>query len=201
MRTKRLMKRRLSSGRWIAFSAVLGVVAVAPARASLVIALDMPTMVERADHVAVVDVASVTAAWDENHERILTTVELSVVESWKGPTTPAARIKVVQPGGAVGDITMVVSGMSRFTPGERALVFLRGSAANASVVGMAQGKRLIRRDLASGRWMVHVPDPAGASFVRAAPSPSTPPVFDTRVRAVDELRAEIRDLVVKAKAR
>lgn len=200
MLTKRLTKRRLSNS-LIALSAVLGLLAAVPARASLVLALDMPTMVQRADHVAVVDVASVRAAWDENHERILTTIELNVVEAWKGSMTPAARIKVVQPGGTVGDITMVVFGMSRFSAGERALVFLRGSATDASVVGMAQGKRSLRRDLASGRWMVHTSDPAGASFVRTAPSRAPLPVFDTRVRPIDELRTEIRDMVGKANGR
>jgi hypothetical protein len=194
------MKRRFSNS-LIALWAVLGLLAAVPAGASLVVALDMPTMVQRADHVAVVDVASVRAAWDEHHERILTTIELNVVEAWKGPTTPAARIKVVQPGGTVGDITMVVFGMSHFSAGERALVFLRGSASDASVVGMAQGKRPLHRDLASGRWMVHTPDPAGASFVRTAPSSTPLPVFDPRVRPIDELRAEIRDMVGKANGR
>jgi hypothetical protein len=172
-----------------------------PASASLVLALDTPTMVQRADHVAVVDVVSTKSAWDENHERILTTIELSVVETWKGSMTPAARVKVVQPGGTVGDLTMVVFGMTRFSPGERALVFLHGTADDASVVGMAQGKRLVRRDLASGRWMVHAPDQAGASFVRTAPSTASLPVFEMRARPLEDVRSEVRDLVLKAKAR
>ena len=167
------------------------------ARASLVVALDLPTMVERADHVAVVDVGTVNAAWDDKHERILTTIDLSVVESWKGSMAPASHVKVVQPGGAVGDIQMTVFGMSQFSPGERALVFLRGTPASAAVVGMAQGKRLVRLDAATGRWMVHAPDRAGASFV-AAPGTSRAPVFETRLRGLDELRTEVRGLVVKS---
>jgi hypothetical protein len=175
---------------------------VGRAHASLVVALDLPTMVDRSDHVAVVDVASVSAAWDDKHERILTTIDLAVVETWKGPMAPAAHVKVVQPGGAVGDIQMTVFGMSQFTPGERALVFLRGAPTAASVVGMAQGKRLVRRDLATGRWMVHAPDRAGASFVRApAPTTATPPVFETRLRGLDDLRAEVRGLVGRAAPR
>jgi hypothetical protein len=184
------------------------------ARASLVIALDLPTMVERADHVAVVDVGSVSAAWDDKHERILTTIDLSVVEAWKGPMTPASHIRIVQPGGTVGDIQMTVFGMSQFSPGERALVFLRGTPQAASVVGMAQGKRLVRQDAATGRWLVHAPDRAGASFVRlpatkpaatppaTTPAPAAPlPVFETRLRGLDDLRAEVRGLVGKASAR
>ena len=73
------------------------------ARASLLLALDTPAMVQAADTIAVVDVTSATAAWDDRHERILSTVELQVVEAWKGAAAPAARISVVQPGGTVGD--------------------------------------------------------------------------------------------------
>lgn len=184
-----------------------GLAPIREARASLVVALDLPSMVERADHVAVVDVNSVSSAWDDKHERIFTTIDLSVVETWKGPMATASHLKVVQPGGVVGDIQMTVFGMSQFTPGERALVFLRGTPTAASVVGMAQGKRLVRRDASTGRWMVHAPDRAGASFVRVptngssapgaspAAKSSTPPVFETRLRGLDELRTEVRGLM------
>jgi hypothetical protein len=172
-----------------------------PARASLVLALDLPVMVERAEHVAVVDVQSVEAAWDENHERILTTVDLSVVEAWKGTMAPAMHIKVVQPGGTVGDVTMKVFGLTQFTPGERALVFLRGTQTGASVVGMAQGKRLLRRDVTTKRWMVQAPDRAGAMFVPPARATSAAPVFDRRTRPLDDMRVEILDLVGKASRR
>lgn len=172
-----------------------------PARASLVVALDLPSMVQKADHVAVVDVAEVSSAWDDKHERILTTVELTVVESWKGPMAPAAHVKLVQPGGTVGDITMKVFGLSQFVPGERAVVFLRGTPTAASVVGMAQGKRVMRRDATTRRWMVTAPDRAGAAFVRTKPATPAAPVFDPRIRPLDDLRVEILDLVGKAPAR
>jgi len=181
-----------------------GAAVVAPpvephASASLVVALDLPTMVERADLVAVVDVVSVSAAWDDKHERILTTAELSVVESWKGPMAPASHVTIVQPGGQVGDIQMTVFGMSQFTRGERALVFLRGTPSDASVVGMAQGKRMVRRDAATGRWMVHAPNRQGATFVRAPGSSSArPTVLETPLRGLDELRTEVRGLVGKS---
>jgi hypothetical protein len=190
----------------------LGLIAPRAADATLVLALDTPAMLKQADHVAVVDVGSVTAAWDEGHERILTTIDLTVVESWKGPMAPAMHIKVVQPGGSVGDMSMVVFGMTRFSPGERALVFLRGAPTSANVVGMSQGKRLVRRDAATGRWMVHVPEAAGASFVRPRPTTTPPattpaapsvtaPIFETRLRPLDDLRVEIRDILGKANGR
>src|SRR5262252_1507172 len=152
----------------LAIAAGVTVVVAAPARASLIVALDAPAMVERADNIAVVDVASVRAAWDAGHERIVTTVDLIVVESWKGAAAPATRVVVAQPGGTVGDVTMTVFGMPRFSPGERALVFLRGAPDRARVVGLAQGKRTMRRDAAGAAWLVAPPDRAGAAFVRRA---------------------------------
>jgi hypothetical protein len=169
-----------------------------PARASLVLALDLPTMVNRADHVAVVDVASVKADWDAQHEQILTTIDLVVVESWKGTALAGTHLTVVQPGGTVGDLTQVVHGMTRFVPGERAVVFLAGRVDRANVVGMAQGKRIVRRDSATGRFLVHAPDKAGATFIRTTPASGTSPVFETRARPLDDLRADVRSLAAKS---
>ena len=93
------------------------------------LALDTTELTKRADHIAVADVLSVQSAWDQSQKKIFTTIELSVVESWKGGTQPASHITVVQPGGTVGDISMTVFGMSHFTPGERTLVFCAGRPA------------------------------------------------------------------------
>jgi hypothetical protein len=196
-------RSRAAFGAVVASFAVIAALALLapPARASLVVALDMPTMVQRADHIAVVDVGKISMAWDETHEHIFTTIELSVVETMKGPLKPAAHLALVQPGGTVGDISMKVYGMTPFSTGERALVFLRGAPDGASVVGMSQGKRAVRRDATTGQWMVHVPDQAGASFVRTTPASTPLPIFEMRARPLDELRLDIQRLVGKATGR
>ena len=128
---------------------------------SIVMALDLSELVTQADHIAVVDVTSKHADWDAKHERILSTIELQVVERWKGQPAAGAsgdRITVIQPGGTVGDLTMTVTGLSTFVPGERALVFLRGDATAANVLGMSQGKRLVRYEATTQKWLVHAPD-------------------------------------------
>src|SRR6185312_1837956 len=122
------------------------------ARASLILALDLPAMVGRADQIAVVDVAAVRADWNARHDRILTTVDLTVVDGWKGGLVKGTHLTVLQPGGTVGDVTTTVDGMPQFAPGERVLVFLHGPATRATVVGLTQGKRPLRHDAASGRW-------------------------------------------------
>jgi hypothetical protein len=174
------------------------VAASAPVFASLVLALDLPTMVSRADHVAVVDVVSVKSDWDAHHEQILSTIDMVVVDSWKGGAAPGSHLRVVQLGGTVGDLTQTVHGMTHFVPGERAVVFLAGRADRASVVGMAQGKRQVQREAGTGRLFVHAPDRAGATFIRTTPASATSPVFEIRARPLEDLRADVRSLAANA---
>lgn len=214
----------LGAGAWLtALPAGLGPFATGTAHASILLALDLPEMVRQAEHIAVVEVTAVGAAWDQRHERIYSTVELKVIESWKAGNpmagVPADRLTVVQPGGTVGDISMTVTGLGAFVPGERTLVFLRGPANRAQVVGMTQGKRPVRFEAASKRWMVSPPDLRSATLVRppaaggTAPStppltpvrPATPPTASTPPAAanrtatrdlpLDELRAEVKKLL------
>jgi hypothetical protein len=182
------------SGRLIAMAAAIVGLAIASAsgQASLILALDLPTLVARAEQISVVDVVSVKAAWNAEHDRIVTTVDVAVVDCWKGTAAPASHVQIVQPGGTVGDLTMRIDGMPRFSPGERALLFLRGSADRASVVGMAQGKRPLSREAGSGRWLVSAPDRAGADFVRTTPASAA--IFAVRARPLGDLRSEVRAL-------
>ncbi len=173
-----------------AFAALVG----RTSQASLVLALDTTELTKRADHIAVADVVSVQSAWDQSHKKIFTTIELSVVESWKGGAQPASHITVVQPGGTVGDIAMTVFGMSQFTPGERALLFLRGSTGAAGVVGMAQGKLPMTRDAASGKWTVGIASRAGLERV---PLKGTAPTGATveGPRSLDDMRGHVQQIL------
>jgi hypothetical protein len=162
--------------------------------ASLVLALDTTELTKRADHIAVADVISVQSAWDQSHRKIFTTIDLSVVESWKGGAKPASHITVVQPGGTVGDISMTVFGMSAFAPGERTLVFLRGTTGAAGVVGMAQGKRPMTRDAASGKWTVGLA--SGAGLERVPPKGTAPAsAAIDGPRSLDEMRGQVQQIL------
>ncbi len=167
------------------------------ASATLVLALDLPTLVARADAIAVVDVAGVRSAWSAERRQILTTVDLVVVESWKGGASPSSHLTVVQMGGSVGDLVVTVDGMPRFSPGERALVFLRGQPDRAGVVGMSQGKRSLRRRSPRDDWWVSRPDREGADFVAGDPATATP-VIRSRDQPLGQLRAEVGALVRQA---
>ena len=163
---------------------LLALAFVKPAAATLVLALDLPTLVARADQISVV---------------ILTTIDLAVVDCWKGAAAPASHVQVVQPGGSLDGLTMRVEGMPPFSPGERTLLFLRfppQTPGRAIVVGMAQGKRPLRREEATGRWMVSAPGRAGAAFVRTTPASAE--VFKAQPRPLVDLRTEVRALVTGA---
>jgi hypothetical protein len=153
------------------------------AHASIMVALELPDLVQQADHIAVVDVRSVRSEWDAKHERIYSTIELGVVDLWKSsppsaagtPTAAPTTLTIVQPGGTVGDISMVVMGMSRFVPGTRSLVFLRGQAAHAQVVGMSQGLHPLTFESATRRWTVAPPALRDVKLVPRATAPVRPP--------------------------
>jgi hypothetical protein len=180
------------SRRLIAVLAPVAALAISSlASASLILALDLPTLITRSDQISVVDVVSTKAAWNAEHDRIVTTIDVTVVDCWKGAAAAGSHVQIVQPGGTVGELTMRIEGMPHFQQGERALLFLRGKAEHASVVGMAQGKRPVSRE--TGRWMVSAPDRGGADFVRTTPASGS--IFKARPRPLEELRSDVRSLV------
>jgi hypothetical protein len=70
--------------------------------------------------------------------RIVTDVEISVADAWKG--APGATVQVVVPGGQAGALALKVDAAPTFEPGEEVVVFLvrRGNAWRVS--GHALGK-------------------------------------------------------------
>jgi hypothetical protein len=156
------MNRR--TGLAAAALAFMGLTLVAlPSRASMVLAMDLGALTQNAERIVVGEVMSVRSAWDAKHERILSTIEVRVAELWKGQMPSSGRVTIVQPGGVADGIEMKVHGMPSFLPGERAVLFLRGGAAQPlSIVGMGQGKRGLSFDAASKRWMVDGGDRSAA---------------------------------------
>jgi hypothetical protein len=166
----------------------------APARASLVLALDLTALTARADHVVVGEVLSVTSSWDAAHKRIFSRIEVQVAETWKGEAPATRRVVIVQPGGTVDDIEMRVHGMARFAPGDRAVLFLRGSLTQAALVGLGQGMRPLRYDAQALRWLVDAGDRSAAVLLdgqgrtRAAPVEPTLPLADMRKKILELAR-------------
>jgi hypothetical protein len=174
-------------GLWLPLAALIAL-AGAPARASLVLALDLSQLTARAERVVVAEVLSVSPRWDTDHRSIYSTIELAVAERWKGDA--AARLTIVQLGGEVDGVTMRVHGLPSFTVGERAVLFLQGAPGAAQLVGLGQGKRVLRFD--GRRWMAEPGDRSaavrldGGRLVPVAPEPAL---------SLDELRDRVRGLV------
>jgi hypothetical protein len=168
----------------------LGVLTGLPAaRATLMRFMDLPELVGASDRIVVADVRTVQSAWDGSHRSIHTTVEVSVRESWKGTSASDEAITIRQLGGTVGEIEMTVHGMPSFSVGERALLFLHGT----QVVGMEQGKRRLRWESATRRWLVG--PAARTTAVLRAPRGKLRGTDPDAAEDLDSLRAKIRSLV------
>jgi hypothetical protein len=181
--------RRMVLG--IGCAAAFGLLAPA-ARGSLVVAMDLPELTAAADRIVVGDVLSVESQWDKAKKKILSTIQIQVGESWKGDAAPGGSLTIVQPGGVVGDLEMRVHGLPSFTPGERAVLFLRGKT-RAALVGFGQGKRPLFHDATAGRWMVGGGDVSAAVKVDARGRLEH--VLPDRKQPLDEFRRQIRALV------
>jgi hypothetical protein len=174
-------------------------VAPAPVRASMVRALDLAGLTAGATRIVVAEVIATSSAFGEDRRRIFTTVEVQVAEMWKGSMPSGGRFKFVQLGGVVGDLELKVHGLPSFRAGERAVMFLGGEGMNSYLVGLGQGHRPLRYDVASRRWMVQPGDRSAAvtpreadgtgaarRLVAAAPDTAIP---------LDQLRSQVRALL------
>jgi hypothetical protein len=171
--------------------ATLSWVGLPPAQASLTRAMDLADLTRAAGQIVVADVAKVECQWDKDHRTIYSTVEIRVQESWKGTPPPDGKIVLRYPGGSVGDIEVTVVGMSTFSVGERALLFLD----DVGVLGMGQGRRSLHWDATGKRWLAGSADLSTAVHIdrrgqirAATASPPEP---------LDNLRAKVRALLGK----
>lgn len=150
----------------------------APAFATTMLKLDVPAMSRAADAVVRGKVTKVQSRWTDDQRKIVTDVELQVSETLKG--SPPKTVKIVQPGGVVGDIGQRVDGVAEFKEGEECVVFLERQGDKVfSVVGMAQGKLKVERS-SDGKASFAVPSDVNAMLVdpvtREQVAPSMTPV-------------------------
>jgi hypothetical protein len=165
------------------------------ARASLVEALDLATLVADADQVVVGKVVAQTSHYDKRGQ-IVTDTTLQVEEVLKGDQVPGAAILVRRLGGEVDDIGMRVAGEASFTTGESVLVFgARLKSGEAwRTVGMSQGAvRITERD--GVRWAHSAAN--GVAAVRRAGNGQLKraQLAVPEPRPLEDLLGEIRSLV------
>ena len=138
----------------IPFIPLLAALAMAsPAGASVVQALDLAQLVQRADEIVVARAVSKQSSFDE-FGRIVTDVELAVESASKGDCVAGDTIVVRHLGGIVGDLGMRVAGAPSFALDERAMVFARKGAADYLMpVAMSQGVLPVR-SLEGFEWVL-----------------------------------------------
>src|SRR3954452_17657132 len=97
------------------------------------------SMTAAADAVVHGRVVRRTSAWGEGGGQIFTTVTLAPLETWKGAAE--GEIRMLVPGGAVGDFAQTVQGSATFDDQEEVVVFLRQRAPGLFTVrSLALGK-------------------------------------------------------------
>lgn len=112
-------------------------------------------------------VTGVRSYWNADRSRISTEVTVAVGETYKG--TGAATVRVVQPGGVVGNVRMTAHGALSWRRGEDVLLFLEPSVPGAfQVAGFSQGKFAVERDARTGRAFVLASSAAEAGDTGAA---------------------------------
>lgn len=169
-----------------------------PALASIVEAMSLADLVRASDVVVVARVEGQRARYDE-HGRIVTDVSVRIEESMHGRLARSAQATVLRLGGVVGDLGLRVDGEPSYVDGERIVLFARWSGPTGHEVlrpvGMSQG--VLPIDEAAG--LVR-PGGAGLELVTpgddgrlrpAAPAFSVPQPFETLLRRIRELVAEI----------
>ena len=159
------------------------------AHATTLVATDVPTLSRTSDAIVHATVKKVSSRWTGDHLRIVTDVELDVTDTLKG--APVKSVKVVQPGGVVGDIGQRVDGLATFEPGEEVVVFLASRPGGTYLVsGMAQGKFKVERS-SDGKAAFAVPTSVGEAQV-LDPVTRQPIVPSAKVLKLEELKASVR---------
>ena len=109
--------------------------------------LSLDELVRRADTIALGTVIQQESAWDAQHTAIYTKVTLAVERTLVGPAMEIVTLQVA--GGSVAGIGMRTSNDAVFREGERVIVCLDTTAIPSSVVGLQQGKFLVKGDTVS----------------------------------------------------
>jgi len=130
----------------LAFSGIEG-------NAASVERLSLNEMAELAPTIVHGTVTDVSAAWNDEHTQVFTTVTVRVDESLKGRTESTITFK--QLGGTVGDTRVSVHGFPVFRSGSEVVLFLSDDPYDRiATVGLGQGKFEVYADEATGEKKV-----------------------------------------------
>jgi len=127
--------------------------------------LSLEDLTKRADTIVLGTVIQQESAWNARHTAIYTNVTLAVERVLVGPPVAAVTLQVA--GGTVGRMGMGTSNDAVFWEGELVIVFLDTRAVPSTVVGMQQGKFMVKDNTVTGAGKTWSLDEFSAA-VRAA---------------------------------
>ncbi len=159
---------------------------VASIRATTIIRMELPQLVQQSDSIIQGRVDDVAVQWDADKKLAFTYITISVDDPMKGQRRRTVTIR--QLGGQVGALNVSVAGMPKFKTGESVIVFLKAQADGTfQVVGMNQGKYEISEDYA-------VSNISGIDVFNPKTGRIETPAFVDRA-PVENLKAKIRELL------
>jgi len=173
-----------------AFAVWLLLTFAAPARATVLIGVDLGELARDAQAIARGRVVAVDAQWTPDRRTIETLVTLEVESYLKGALGGTVQFRV--PGGSLGRFRSIVVGAPEFAVDDRVVVFLGARGPSVPyVLGFSQGVFRVVRSGDGSTWLVTppaiLPSVAGTvAIVRGDPSRRPLPLtdFEQRVRAL-----------------
>jgi hypothetical protein len=112
--------------------------------ASSAVEMDVADLTQRATDVVRARVTSTRSAWTEDGRRLVTFVEVQVLEPYKG--VARGHLTLLQPGGELDGLGQHVSGVARLDAGEEVVLFLERQGPVHRLVGLAQGVFRVSRE-------------------------------------------------------
>jgi len=118
----------------------------APSLASATVVMNMTRaeMTDLSSQVVRARVGSIRTV-EERPGALATLIELEVLETYRGKSTPGDVLTMMQMGGKIGDFVQSIPGQSVFTPGEEVVLFLSAFGDRYVQVGIGLGRFVVER--------------------------------------------------------
>lgn len=173
----------------LAVTLAVAPVAMAPTRAAVLIALDLPALVEQSDLIVVASAQKQSSRYV--NKLIVTDVTLRVSSTLKGAAKAGEPVVVTHLGGAVGEVGLNVPGAASFKMGESVVVFLRRVPSGEwNVTGMSQGiMKIVGQEVLPGATGAELMERDQEGRLTELPKTKAAP------RALPDLLGEIERLV------
>ncbi len=130
---------------------------------TLVIRLTKADLVKKAHTILTGQVLTMRSEWNDDKTIIYSYIKVVVNEVIKGSLSDGIVV-LKQPGGQVDDVVMKDIGSPQFSEGEDVVLFLIQVEDYFQVLGLAQGKFTVVRDIVGGRRVL-MNDPSGITFL------------------------------------